>query len=129
MSPTPLPAATAAAQNAAANTDMFGYLMPLMFVLAGLYMIWRAIIPGGKTFEFAQYKQEIRPHAVKTMRIFFAIAGPVCIGEAVLDYLANNMGMKQLMIYEYIALGLAVALVVAYIIYTVRKYGKYRINP
>lgn len=129
MSPTPLPAVTGVAQNAANNQDMFNYLMPLMFLVVGLYMIWRAIIPGGKTFEFAQYKADIRPHMVKTMRIFFIIAGPVCILEAAMDYLTHNLLMTQFEIFYWIVFGLALVLIVGYIVYSIRKYKKYRINP
>lgn len=127
MSPSPSPSAVAPGAAAGTGTDMFGYLMPLMFLLAGLYMIWRAIVPGGKTFDFPQYKTDIRPHMVKTMRLFFAIEGPLCLVQAVFSYLADTMGNTAYYWWNVISLIVAFVGIVLYVVFFIVKYRKFRI--
>jgi hypothetical protein len=131
MSPTPSAIASAAptasgAATAAASTDMFSMIIPIILLFAGVYALWGAFTGKGKMFEFPDYKAEIHPVMKKVFRIFLWVIGPICLGDAAVEFLSAQPGMEALKPFIWVGMGLLLGAIVFYIVYWQIKFKKYR---
>ncbi|MDP2891854.1 MAG: hypothetical protein Q8O09_01805 [Bacillota bacterium] len=131
MTPTPSPTGSALPTASpgvlpGAPVDIFSLLMPILFLVAAVYLLWNAIKARGRLFEFPQYKPEIHPHMKRSMRILVTFLGLIFLAQAVFDfirvqYLADIPGY-----FDYVLLGLILAVIVFSSVYWTKKYKKYR---
>jgi len=98
--------------------EAMGGFMTIFYIGVGIYAIYAAIAGKGYLYK-NDYPEEMKEEANKMMRVVAAIAGPVLIAFAVLEYF--QVGGYWTIIAEMVII---VALLTTYTIIFRRKFGK-----
>ena len=98
--------------------DTFNGMMVIFYLAIGVYSIYAAIAGKGYAYK-NDYPEEIKEEANKMMRVVLAVAGPILILFAALEYFKIGG--------YWIVIGGAAAIGVLFIVYAIifrRKFGK-----